>query len=104
MIKLTTDRLKVFKNEREGKTWFSFSISNKKQNGEYEYMSKTIKFRKDHEPSDSCDIKINDAFLTFSTSNDKQYDYLMVMDYELLNEEKSIEKKDIEITDDDLPF
>lgn len=102
---------KVFKNEREdGSVYFTTSISNKQEDGTYKYMSKSIKFKKGEEPAYTCNIKIKNAFMSFYESGDKKYDYIMVMDYETDEEEKSNQtenyedfSEDIDLTDD-LPF
>jgi hypothetical protein len=81
---------KVFRNEREdGSVYFTTSISNKQEDGTYKYMSKSIKFKKGEEPPYTCNIKIKNAFMSFYESGDKKYDYIMVMDYETDEEEKS---------------
>lgn len=106
MIKLTSDKLKVWKNKKEDGTYnFSYSISSKNKDGSYEYMSKPIKFMKDKEPNDTCEIKINNAFQSFYTLNDKKYDYIMVLDYDIIetkNEDINIDETIL--SDDDLPF
>ena len=107
MIRLTSDRTKVFKNTKEdGSHYFTYSISNKKQDGTYEYMSKICKFMKDKEPSDTCTIKIDDSFMSFYTSGDKKNDYLMIMKYDVLEGSTSESNigDELVLTDDDLPF
>ena len=105
MIKLTTDKLKVWKNVNDnGTVTWSYSISTKKQDGSYDYMKKRIKFMKDKEPSDTCEIMINNSFLSFYTLNDTKYDYLMVLDYIVLNGESSVSSDEVKLDDEDLPF
>ena len=111
MIKLTSDKIKVWKNKKEdGGCNYTYSISTKKQDGTYDYMSKKIKFMKDKEPDDTCYIKINNSFQSFFQIEDKKVDYLMVTDYELLEytnkdvQKENESKVEIELTDDDLPF
>lgn len=106
MIKFTADKVKVWKNVKEDGTYnFTYSISNKKQDGSYEYMSKRIRFMKDKEPEDSCEIMVEDAFQGFFTMNDKQYDYIMVMKYETLSGKDTVkDNEELAINDDDLPF
>ena len=105
MIKLTTDRLKVWKNTNEnGNVSWSYSISTKKQDGSYDYMSKRLKFMKDKEPSDSCDIMINNSFLSFYEKDGNKYDYLMVLDYDVISENSNTTVDEVTLTDDDLPF
>lgn len=107
MIRLTSDRTKVFKNKKEdGSYYFTYSISNKRQDGNYDYMSKICKFMKNNEPEDTCVIQIEDSFMSFYTSGDKKTDYLMIMKYDILEGSKNESSKEDEIslTDDDLPF
>jgi len=111
MIKITSDNIKVWKNEmtnNEGETrvYYTYSIASKITDNSYEYMSKPIKFKRDCEPSETCNIKINNAFQSFYKKGEEKVDYLMVLDYEIIDEEKHepIENYRPEITDDDLPF
>lgn len=106
MIKVTADKIKVWKNTKEDGTYnFTYSISSKKQDGSYEYMSKRIRFMKDKEPNGNCEIMINNAFQSFFTMNDKQYDYLMVTDYDVLSgDDTTKNNEELVINDDDLPF
>ena len=111
MITITSDNVKIWKNEtidNEGykRVYFTYSIASKITDNSYEYMSKPIKFKKDCEPSETCNIKINNAFQSFYKKGEDKVDYLMVLDYEIIDEEKheSIESYRPEITDDSLPF
>lgn len=106
MITLTSDRLKVWKNSKDGNTYFTYSISNKNVNGEYEYMSKKIEFVRGQEPFDTCDIKIKNAFQSFYTTKDGKFDFMKVLDYEVLDQPgvQSISQNEITLSDDDLPF
>jgi len=107
MINITSDRVKIWKNNKEDGTYnFTYSISSKKQDGSYDYMSKRARFMKDKEPNDTCEIRIDKAFQSFFELNGNKYDYLMIMEYERLGgeENKSIESEEFVLTDDDLPF
>lgn len=110
MIKITSDNLKIFRNEKPNadgsiKTYFTYSIANKKQDGSYEYMSKICRFMKDKEPKDNCKIKINNAFQSFYETNGTKNDYLMIMDYDLLDGGTTpVSSDEITLEDDDLPF
>ena len=105
MIKITSDKVKVWKNVKEdGSINYTYSISSKKQDGSYDYMSKKIKFMKDKEPPETCEIMINNAFQSFYIVGDKRYDYLMVLDYVILSEIKKDIEDEVKLEDDDLPF
>ena len=108
MIKVTSDNTLVFRNtgtDSEGneRVMFNYSISSKVGENSYKYMSKQIKFKKGEEPKETCNIKINDAFLSFYSKGEEKIDYLMVLDYEIIKEDND-EFNDIVLTDDDLPF
>ena len=110
MITITSDNVKVWKNESvnsngESRTYYTYSIASKITENAYEYMSKPIKFKRGEEPSETCNIKINNAFQSFYKKGEDKVDYLMVLDYEVIGEEpKQEEKFEFELTDDDLPF
>lgn len=108
MITITSDNIKVFRNigvdtEGNDRVWFNYSISNKLGENSYEYMSKPIKFKKGEEPKSTCNIKINKAFQSFYKKGEEKVDYLMVLEYEPVEEEND-NFNDIVLTDDDLPF
>ena len=111
MLTITSDNTKVFKNSAvnengEERVWYNYSIASKITENAYEYMSKPIKFKRGEEPKDTCNIKINSAFQSFYKKGEDKIDYLMVLDYELLEEEKNESNSDFEFTlsEEDLPF
>lgn len=109
----------LFKND----FGYSASISNKKQDGTYEYMNYVVQFRRDDMDAqkipNKTKINIKDGFLTFykSTGNEKKLK-VVVLDYEILGEgapqNKNEEYEDPfpmesgeifgTVDDDDLPF
>ena len=111
MLTITSNNTKVFKNTAmnsngEERVWFNYSIATKLTDNNYDYMSKQIKFKRGEEPKETCNIKINSAFQSFYKKGEEKVDYLMVLDYEVLEEEKkeSIENYKVLIDDSDLPF
>ena len=106
MITITADKVKVWKNVKEdGSHNFTYSISSKDIDGNYSYMTKRIKFLKDSEPQDTCEIKINNAFQSFFEINGTKYDYLMVLNYDIITgPDKSVTSDEVVLNDDDLPF
>jgi len=106
MITITADKVKVWKNVKEdGSHNFTYSIANKNIDGTYSYMTKRIKFLRDQEPQDTCEIKINNAFQSFFETNGTKYDYLMVLNYDIITgPDKSITSDEVVLNDDDLPF
>ena len=111
MLTITSDNTKVFKNTAmnsngEERVWFNYSIATKLTDNNYDYMSKQIKFKRGEEPKETCNIKINSAFQSFYKKGEEKIDYLMVLDYEVVGEEKQESNSDFEFTlqDSDLPF
>ena len=111
MLTITSDNTKVFKNTAmnsngEERVWFNYSIATKLTDNNYDYMSKQIKFKRGEEPKETCNIKINSAFQSFYKKGEEKIDYLMVLDYEVIGEEKQESNSDFEFTlqDSDLPF
>ena len=111
MLTITSDNTKVFKNTAmnsngEERVWFNYSIATKLTDNNYDYMSKQIKFKRGEEPKETCNIKINSAFQSFYKKGEEKIDYLMVLDYEIIGEEKQESNSDFEFTlqDSDLPF
>ena len=58
-----TGKTRVFKNDYNGNTYYTTSISNKKEDGTYENMYISIQFKKGMEVEGNIDI--TDSFLTF---------------------------------------
>ena len=105
MINITSDRVKIWKNKKEDGTYnFTYSISSKKQDGTYDYMSKRVKFMKDKEPDDTCEIRIDKAFQSFFELNGLKYDYLMILEYDIITNNNNITTDEVTLTDEDLPF
>lgn len=110
--------IKVYVFENEGKISYSTGISRKTIKGDYENMYVKLKFKKDEEPNykNRFDMKIKNAFLTFSEFNKQRYINIMVMEYEAKEEnaepvqaepvqdELTPFVEEVVLTDDDLPF
>jgi len=58
-------RTKVFRNEREGKVYYTTSISNKNKDGNYEYMTVDIQLPRGTELENKTDIDVTNGFLSF---------------------------------------
>lgn len=75
-----TGKTRIFKNEYNGNTYYTTSISNKKEDGTYENMSISVQFRKGQEVEGN--IEINDSFLTFyKDKNGMPKIKLVIMEY-----------------------
>ena len=97
----------VFRNEHEtnGEKWYSysFSVSNKNQNDEWESGSVPIKFKKSLTPPEhKTRIKVTDGWLKPYKFKDGFVVGLFVTGYEVLS--KSEPNGFTAIVDDDLPF
>jgi len=102
--------VKVFKNENG---YYSLSLSDKKQDGNYVNWYKNCQFKKDVELENKTDIRIKKAWLKCNEVNGKKYEYIFISEFEVVNEQKQqqqVETKeqipftDNQTSDDDLPF
>ena len=93
-----TGKTRIFKNEYNGRTNYTTSISNKKEDGTYENMYLQVQFKKGMETEGNIDIK--DGFLSFyKTKEGMPKIKLIILDY-------AKEQGDFETLspDADLPF
>ena len=106
----------IFKNEHDGRIFYSIGISKKNQDGSYENGYIPVRFKKDVELDNMTKIRINTAWIDFYTKDKKTYPYIFVCDfdkvlekkdafeeYEKLTTKTKIEEQ-LQITDADLPF
>ena len=107
----------VFKNEYNGKVFYSIGISKKNQDGKYENGYINVRFKKDVELENQTKIKIKKAWIDFYCKDRKTFPYIFVSEFEPVEEKKDVFKEfgesikteseigqQIEITDDDLPW
>lgn len=110
----------VFKNEYNGKTFYSIGISKKNQDGNYENGYINVRFKKDVELDNQTKIKIKKAWIDFYCKDRKTFPYIFVSEFELAEEKQeetnpyeefgdSIKTESeigqqIQITDEDLPW
>ena len=107
---------KIFVNDYEGKELYSIGLSKKDISGNYINGYMNCKFRKNEHIPNKATIIIKDAWLDFNVSNKKTYPYIFINEYELVNENKVEESKEIkedpyeqmgeevEIDETELPF
>jgi hypothetical protein len=75
-----TGKTRIFKNEFNGRTNYSTSISNKKEDGTYDKMYLSVQFKRGMETEGDIDIK--DGFLGFYKTKDGLPKVkLIVLDY-----------------------
>ena len=107
----------IFKNEYNGKVFYSIGISKKNQDGSYENGYINVRFKKDVELENQTKIKIKKAWIDFYCKDRKTFPYIFVSEFEKVEEKKDVFKEfgesikteseigeQIEITDDDLPW
>lgn len=107
----------VFKNEYNGKVFYSIGISKKNQDGKYENGYINVRFKKDVELDNQTKIKIKKAWIDFYCKDRKTFPYIFVSEFEPVEEKKdpfeefgnSIKTESeigqqIEISEEDLPW
>ena len=120
----------IFKNEKDGKTWYSFTDSSKNLDGTYTNRIWNIRFKKGTEPKHKSKINF-DGFTSYYSpdDSDKVYDNIQVMNWtdaeqvesnqtqyvpsevsdnmdskQETSEDPFFASSNIEVDDDDLPF
>jgi len=58
-------KMKIFKNEINGRNYYSTSLANKLQDGSYEYMKIDVQFPKDITVENKSDIEVTKGFMSF---------------------------------------
>ena len=107
----------VFKNEYNGKVFYSIGISKKNQDGKYENGYINVRFKKDVELDNQTKIKIKKAWIDFYCKDRKTFPYIFVSEFDPVEEKedvfeqfgKSIKTESqigqqIEISEEDLPW
>lgn len=107
----------VFKNEYNGKTFYSIGVSKKNQDGKYENGYINVRFKKDVELDNQTKIKIKKAWIDFYCKDRKTFPYIFVSEFDPVEEKKDVFEEfgesiktesqigeQIEITEDDLPW
>ena len=93
-------KTRVFKNDYNGNTYYTTSISNKKEDGTYENMSISVQFRKGQEVEGN--IEINDSFLTFyKDKNGMPKIKLVIMEYTKAMTDDFV---NVSVDEEELPF
>ena len=107
----------VFKNEYNGKTFYSIGISKKKQDGSYENGYINVRFKKDVELDNQTKIKIKKAWIDFYCKDRKTFPYIFISEFDPVEEKKDVFEQfgesiktesqigeQIEISEEDLPW
>lgn len=106
----------IFKNEYNGKVFYSIGISKKNQDGKYENGYINVRFKKNVELENQTKIKINKAWVDFYCKDRKTFPYIFISEFEKVEDKNPYEEfgesiktesqigEQIQITDDDMPF
>lgn len=87
----------VFRNQtKEGRTYYTTSISRKMENGEYDKAYMFIKFKGNPEIENQSLVMINKSFLTFNKKENKATFYIMALDYEFAMKKIEVREEPIE--------
>ena len=70
----------VFRNDRDGKTWYNISDGSKQLDNTWVNKSWLVRFPKDKIPNDRSKIDFN-GFMSYSEYNDKVYVTIQVMEW-----------------------
>lgn len=106
-IRVTGEKVMIFRNEYNGKTFYNAGISKKLQDGTYENGNMPIVFKKDVEIPNSTKINILDGFITFYKKEKATIQQIFVMQYEFLDGDTKVHQEQpfLPVDDDsDLPF
>lgn len=119
------NKVRIFRNEKDDKIFYSLGLVRKKQDGNYENGYMMCQFRNDVDVADKTDIYIKEAWLTFYKKDKVTIPYVFINKFETIeqaidNSKKEVEEKqdnsvweefgeqvkmeDVAITDEDLPF
>ena len=89
----------IFKND---KGYYSIGLSRKDRNGEYYHAYFPCQFKKDVNVENKTKIKIKNAFMSFYNKDDKQVFYLMILDFQEIENKNVYELKSE--AESNLPF
>lgn len=98
----------IFRNEKDGKAYYSIGLSKKNQDGKYTSGYITCKFPKDANIENKTKIKILNAWLDFWVDDKKiTHPYIFINKYEILSDDipnvKSNYSDDgIQLTDEEI--
>ena len=107
----------IFRQDKDGKRFYSIGLSRKDQNGNFINGYMAVVFKKDVELENKTKIKIKEAWLGFNVKDKKTYPHIFINDFEVVESGKKEETNpfeefgqqfevghQIEIEDSDLPF
>jgi hypothetical protein len=99
-----TDKTTIFRNDYQGKVFYSATISKKDKDGEWQNTTIGIQFPKSVDLKDKTKINIEKAWLTFYLKEKKPVFYIMCTEFEILEQGKDgIPEGFAALEDDDIP-
>lgn len=92
----------IFKNDKD---YYSIGLSRKDRNNEVFYGYMSCQFKKGVSVANKTRIKLKNAFISFYLKDDKTMPYIMICDFEEVQQKQNYAKlKGEETTESDLPF
>lgn len=103
-LKITTDEkgLMVWRNDEGQFPSYSYTVARKNEQGEWENCYRPLRFKRGVEIQNKTLIAINTAFESFNVGKDgKKYPYLMVTDFNVIQEPEAQIDVPMDIPDTD---
>ena len=106
----------IFRQDKDGKRFYSIGLSRKDKNGNFINGYMTVVFKKDVELENKTKIKIKEAWLGFNVKDKKTYPHIFINDFDIVESGKKETNPfeefgqqfevghQIEIEENDLPF
>jgi len=80
------NKVRIFRNEKDDKVFYSLGLVRKKQDGSYENGYMQCQFRNDVNVEDKSDIYIKEAWLTFYKKDKATMPYIFINKFETLEQ------------------
>ena len=101
----------IFRKDYKGIPKYTISLSKKNKDNSYDYGYMTVRFKKDVTLRDRTKIMIKDAWLSFTTYDNKTYPYIFINDFTITDEGGMQESnpykefgEQLELEESELPF
>lgn len=93
-MQIISDREEIiFRQDKDGKRFYSIGLSRKDQNGNFINGYMTVVFKKDVELENKTKIKIKEAWLGFNVKDKKTYPHIFINDFEIVESDKKVAKE-----------
>lgn len=107
----------IYRKDFDGKPRYTICLSKKNKEDKYENGFMTVRFKQDVKLENRTNIMIKKAWLSFNTYENKTYPYIFISEFDVVEDKKEenpyeymktkVESdigKQIEITDEEIPF